>query len=225
MKAPKAESKPRELVPEGNHVARLYGITYLGTLETPYLKDPDQPELGNKKQFRVRLNWELPNELRTFEKDGEERELPMSLSREVTFSLYKGKQTAVLRTIAHALIGQGLTDEEADNFDIDELLGMACMVEVAHETIEANGRIFAKAVGFGSLPKGMDVPAPINERKIHNVQLMSESEIDAMPEFIRDKMKSSVEYQSRNTEPVIEGTDVDGASTFADEIDPKNIPF
>ena len=105
MKAPKMNNTPRELVPEGNHVARLYEIIYMGTIETPFLNDDG----SKKEQYKLRLTFELPNELREFGED--KKELPMVISKECTFSMYKGTQTAVLRTIAHALIGTALTDE------------------------------------------------------------------------------------------------------------------
>jgi hypothetical protein len=187
----------RELVPEGNHVGILYRIINIGTIETPYL-DKD----GNKKHTpKVRLYWELPNELREYEKDGEMKQLPMSISREVTLSLYKSeKQTAVLRTITHALIGTSLKDEEAESYDIEDLLGRACMVEVSHERMD-NGTEFAKAVGFGSIPKGMEVPAQTNKSRVDDVREMSQEEIEELPEWLRDKMKASREYHVRFLAP------------------------
>ena len=198
MIAPKAESKPRELVPTGNHIGTLYKITYVGTVNTGFKNDDG----SDKYQYKVRLTWELPNELRDFGSDGEEKMLPMSISREMTFSLYKSeKQTAVLRTIAHAMLGTALTDQEAEAFDIDELLGKSCMIDVSHEVNNANGMTFAKATTFSSVPNGFDVPAQINENKVENVSEMSREDIDAMPEFIREKMKGSKEYELRFNAP------------------------
>lgn len=188
MKAPKSETK-RELVPEGNHVSTLYEIVYLGTMETPYFNDDGSV----KEQYKVRLTFELPDELREFGPDNEK--LPMVISKECNFSMYKGTQTAVLRTIAHALVGQALTDEEAEAFDIDDLLGKSCMLEVSHEEYE--GKKYAKAVGFGSLPKGVKAPKQVNESRTKSVHDMTEDEIFELPEFISKKMTSSKEYQER----------------------------
>lgn len=214
--APKQESKPRELVPEGNHVARLYRIINIGTIETPYLNDDGT----KKKQAKVRLYFELPNEMREFEYDGEKKTLPMSISREVTLSLYKSeKQTAVLRTIANALIGMNLKDEEAEAFDIEDLLGRACMVQV--ETNEWEGNKFSKAVGFGSIPNGVDTPEQVNESRVDNVREMSKEEIDELPEWLADKMKASDEYHVRFLAPRSEQK----AEPKEDEISPDDIPF
>ena len=210
-------SAPRELVPEGNHVARLYRIIAIGTIPTPYL---DENTGKPKEQSKVRLYFELPNEMREFDYDGEKKTLPMSISREVTLSLYKGAaQTAVLRTIAHALIGQAITDDEAETFDIEQLLGMACMVEVEHQRMD-NGIEFAKAVGFGSIPKGMTVPEQVNENQVQNVREMTKEEIEELPEWLRDKMKSSREYHVRFEAPREETKPGE-----EDEVGPDGIPF
>jgi len=214
MQAPTTSSTPRELVPAGNHAARLYEIIYIGEIETPY-KDN---EGNNKWQNKVRLTWELPNEMREFEKDGETTKKPMVISREVTFSLYKSeKQTAVLRTIANALVGTALKDEEAEAFDIDDLLGKDCMVEVSHEEYE--GSKYAKPVGFGSIPAGLTVPEQINKSNIVNVREVTPEEVDALPEFIANKMRSSREYHVRFDAPRSEPKKV------TEELDESNIPF
>lgn len=210
MKAPKMNTTPRELVPEGNHIAHLQEIMYLGTIETMFMNDD-----GTKKeQYKVRLTFELTNELREFGEDKKKK--PMVISKECTFSLYKGTQTAVLRTIAHALIGQALKDEEAESLDIDDLLGKACMVEVSHEEYKDNK--YAKAVGFGSVPKGMKVPKQINESRSVNVQDIPEEDLQKLPEFIRKKMESSKEYRKRFNKP-------EPAKEVSVEINPDDIPF
>lgn len=191
MQAPKTNTKPRELVPEGNHVATLYSIIYLGTLETPYFNDDG----SKKEQYKVRLTFELPNELREFGEADDKKELPLVISKECTFSMYKGSHTAQLRTIAHALIGTALKDEEAERFDIDDLLGRSCMVEVTHE--EYDGSTYAKAVGFGSIPKGITVPKQVNETQVINVNESPLELIEALPEFIKKKIQSSTEYRKR----------------------------
>lgn len=230
MQAPKQSSTPRELVPEGNHVARLYGITYIGEINTGYKDEAGE----DKYQYKVRLNWELPALLRKFGKEGEEKELPMSVSREVTFSLYKSaKQTAILRTIAQALIGESLTDEEAESFDIDKLIGKPCMIEVTHETHQTSGNKYAKASGFGSIPAGLEVPAQVNESKIFNISEASKEDIEAQPEFIREKMQGSKQYQERFNPVEIDRkaeikANIDALvkpKPVTEELDESNIPF
>lgn len=227
MQAPKTDSRPRELVPEGNHVATLYNITYIGTIETPYV---DEKTGEKKKQNRLRLTFELPNEMRKFEVDGETVEKPMVISKEMTFSMYKGSLTAQLRTISHALIGQALTDEEAETFDADDLLGMSCMVEVTHEEYE--GSKYSKAVTFSSIPKGIEKPNSYNEPKSIVGYELSDQELNDLPEFISNKIKSSEEWKSKFDPAEIERKkdlqaeiDARRGATPSDDIKPEDIPF
>lgn len=216
--AQKPQGKERELVPEGNHIGILYRIINIGTIDTGFQNQDGSP----KKQAKVRVYFELPGETREFEYDGEKKTLPMSIGREVTLSLYKSeKHTAVLRTIANACIGTALKDEEAERFDIEDLLGKACMVQISHETTK-DGKQFAKAVGFGSLPKGMEVPKQTNENRVQNVREMTVEQISELPEWLRDKMKSSDEYHVRFDAPRAEVTK---EKYPADDIDPEGIPF
>lgn len=220
---PKQAEQERELVPEGNHIARLYRLINIGTITTPY-KDERTGEL--KKQSKIRLYFELPNEMReyTYNKgtdDEEVKNLPMSVSKEVTLSMYKSeKQTAALRKIAHALIGTALTDEEAESFDVEGLLGLACMLEIEHETHKESGNKYASVVGFGSIPKGMDVPEAINDKQVQNVREMTIEEIEELPDWLKAKMKSSDEYHVRFLAP---RGDADGKMDYP-EPDPSNDP-
>lgn len=219
MQAPQQSSKPRELVPEGNHVARLYEIIYVGEINTNFKDDQ-----GNDKwQEKVRLTWELPNITREF--DGEEK--PMVISREVTFSLYRSeKQTATLRTIANALIGTPLKDEEAEVFDIDDLLGKTCMLQVIHN--EYKGTNYAKAEGFGSIPTGMVVPEQVNKSRVLNVRTATQEEIDALPEFLAKKIQGSKQYHVRFEAPrsnVTNGAEKVYEKHGVEEIGPDDIPF
>lgn len=210
MKQPKTSSSSKVLIPEGTHTARLYEIMYIGTIPTQFTNEDGT----QKEQYKVRLTFEFPDETQEF--DGEEK--PLVLSKEVTFSLYRGTQTAVLRTIAHALLGAQLKDEEAEVFDIDELLGKACLVTIEHA--EYSGNTYAKMVGFAPLPKGTIAKEQYNESVTKSVHTMTKEEIEALPEFLADKMKSSREYHVRFLAPRGEQKD----DNYPDE-EPVASPF
>lgn len=191
------DQKPRELVPAGAHVARLYSIVEIGTIEGEYMGNPTQKR-------KVRLTWELPEETREF--DGEMK--PLVIGKTYTISLF---EQAKLRPIVVGMLG-GLTEEQEENFDIKSLLGQPCMLQVTHE--EFSGRKYANVAGATQLPKSVKAPKQYNE----NVYLdYAEGWDDAvygkLPQFIKDKMAESHEMKARN-----------GADGF-EEIDPKDIPF
>ena len=71
----KNESKPRELIPAGNYIARCYQMLQIGTVEEEYK--------GEKKmQEKVRISWELPTELKVFKEENGEQ--PLVISKEYT---------------------------------------------------------------------------------------------------------------------------------------------
>jgi hypothetical protein len=181
MKAP--QRKEFSPVPKGNHVARLYQIVHIGTVPTTFQGETRMTD-------KVRLTFELCNERKAF-KEGEP-EKPYSVSREFTFSM--GKKSN-LRAFVEGFGGTKLHDEEAYNFDIDKLLGEACLLNVVH--VEKDGATYANIAGASPLPKGLEAPALYNEADLIDVNTASFDEIDALPEFLREKIKSSEEFAAK----------------------------
>jgi hypothetical protein len=181
LKAPRANTVTD--VPKGNHVARLYQIIHIGTNEFEFKGE-------TKKSDKVRLTFELCNERKSF-KEGEEPK-PFSVSREFGFSM--GPKSH-LRPFVEGMIGTSLYDEEAYNFNFEDLLGRECLLNVVHE--EKNGNVYANIKGATPLPKGMDAPEQFNESKMIDVNSATAEEIEALPDFIKTKMFSSEEWQGR----------------------------
>lgn len=189
MRAPKP-SYTRLLPPVGNHVARLINIIYLGTQHSDQYGDT----------YRMRLTWELPNELAEFkEGDGEK---PFVVSKETSLSM--GRKST-LRPLVEGMLGCALEDDEAYNFDIDLLLGKECMIYV---TIEENevGK-FAKVNSVTPLPKGMTCPPAFNEAKILSFEKWNQEYFDKLPDFIKNKVMLSKEYKEMKGEISVENDD------------------
>src|SRR5688572_12631576 len=117
LRAPRKETT-YEPVPKGNHVARLYQIIHIGTIPTTW---QGQERMTDK----VRLTFELSNERKVF-REGDEPK-PYSISREFTLSM---GSKAALRAFVEGSLGTSLSDDEAYAFDIEELLGKACLLNV-----------------------------------------------------------------------------------------------
>lgn len=211
FKAPKP--KPRDPVPAGNHVARLYQIVHLGTIPTTFKGE-------EKMTNSVRLTFELCNELKVF-KEGEGAK-PYSIStRDTTLSMNK---KAGLRKLVEGMTGKAFTEEEAVDFDLESLLGSACLLNVVH--MEKDGNIYANIQGASPLPKGLTAPTISNEAKLLDVETMDLEDIEALPDFLKEKMHASVEYQKRinpDYETPIEKNEFDQSTT--DEDDAHSIPF
>ena len=179
------DSKPRELVPAGSHVARCYSMMHIGTNEEEYM--------GQKKKLnKVRITWELPNELRVFEESKGEQ--PMVISKEYTLSMY---EKANLRKELEGWRGKGFTENEAKSFDITKLLGVACMLSIIHKVSEGTKKEYAIIGGISGLPKGLICPAQINSNFEFNFQNKFDLKVlESMPDFIKNKIKTSDEFKA-----------------------------
>ncbi len=170
-----------EVVPAGNHVARLYEIIHIGTIPTTFKGE-------EKMTDKIRLTFELCNERKEF-KEGE-GEKPFSISREFTYSFgAKGH----LRPFIEGLTGEKILDDEHP--DLEALLGKACLLNVVHA--DSDGRTYANIQNASPLPKGMEAPDIFNETRALDINSIPFEELDALPEFIQKKMKSSEEYGMR----------------------------
>ena len=170
-----------ELAPEGNHLAVCYMVCDLGYHETEWL--------GVKSNTRkVRLSFELSG---TAMEDGR----PFSISRNYTLSL---SNKANLRKDLQSWRGRAFTEEELKGFDLFNVLGKACLVNVIH-TVDGQ-RTYANAASIASLPKGTPSPDICNDLVKFSLDDFNQSIYNALPEWLRNKINV---HTQQKTEPVI----------------------
>ena len=192
---PKKVGSDRELAPTGSHRAVLYKLVNLGTLETEW-------EGKKKMSHKIRLIWELSDEVLEYEYDDKEtgqkvkKSGPFAVGGKYTYSL--GDNSRLL-PVVQGMLGTNLTEDERWTFDAQKLLGMPCLVTVIHDEYE--GTKFAKVASVTSLPKAMAKPAQINETIIWDVRELSQEAIAELPEYIRKDMEASQEYHVRFLAP------------------------
>lgn len=104
-----------------------------------------------KIQNKVMITWELPDEM--IEIDGEQK--PFIVNKFYTKSLH---EKATLRHDLVAWRGREFTPHELDGFDLDNILGKPCQVNIVHDT--KNGKTRAKVTAVLPLSKGMLKPQP-----------------------------------------------------------------
>lgn len=173
----------RELPNAGTHLARCYQFIHIGTNEDSFK--------GEKKLFnKVRLSFELPDEMRVF-KDGDEAK-PMSISQEYTLSM---GEKANLRKFVEGMIGSGLQNDEAYAFDVESLVGKACLITVIHKVSKA-GNKRAEIASASPLMKNQKAPEQINPSKILSYSNFDEAFFETLPSFIKDKIVTSEEYRA-----------------------------
>lgn len=182
--ATKSEYPQRALPPTGNHIARCYKMIEIGTVKET---------IKNEVEFKhkVRIGWELPLETHVFdEKRGPE---PFVVEKEYTLSM--GEKSNLRRDLK-SWRGQDFTDKEAEAFDITVLLGVPCMINIGHKATQKDpSKFYEEILGITPLPKGTACPAPVNPKMVFELSNFNQALFDSLPEFIKDKIRSSQEYQ------------------------------
>jgi hypothetical protein len=199
-------------VEAGNFVARCYSMVHIGTIPEEYK--------GEKKETnKVRLTFELPTETKVFREENGEQ--PYVISKEFTLSLH---EKASLRKFLESWRGKGFTEQEASHFDVSKLLGKPCMLNIIHKT-KLDGSIRADISSVSPIPKGLTCPPAVLPILIFSVNQFDPEIFETLPEFLRDKIRSSREYKQLS----IPANEVVTPSEHAAPIDPfdqsNDLPF
>lgn len=185
----------RELIDAGNYVARCYQMIEIGTV--------DEVILGQTKTLKkVRIGWELPIELKVF--DPAKGEQPKVISKEFTLSL---NEKATLRKTLASWRGKDFTEGEAKAFDITVLIGVPCMLNIIHKPSKDGSKVYEEIGSISPMPKGFECPAQINPSFLLDYDDFQEEKFNALPDFIKDKMRNSVEFvkMKQPTETHVQG--------------------
>jgi hypothetical protein len=125
--------------------------------------------------------------------DDAKGEQPLVISKEYTLSM---NEKANLRKDLKSWRGKDFTDEEAKKFDITNLLGVSCMLNVIHVTSKDGSKQYASISGITPLPKGIDCPPQVNKSICLSFDNFDNALFNSMPDFIKEKIVSSVEYKA-----------------------------
>lgn len=193
----------------GTYPARCYQMVHIGTVT--------ENVMGSEKTLnKVRITWEIPTELKEF-KAGE-GEKPYVVSKEFTLSLH---EKATLRKFLESWRGKNFTDDEAKSFDITKLLGVACMISITHKTTQS-GKTYAEISNVSPVMKGFTVPPQINPSVELNYENFDFNVFNSLPEYIRNKMKESVDYKKMISN--YEAYEME-AKKFEGTVDNDDLPF
>lgn len=200
-------------VSAGVHHAVCYQVIEVGT----------QPAFGNfPPRRKVMVVWELPHErIMVKAKEGNGAiELPRAISKEYTLST---DTKANLRKDLEAWRGRAFTAEEADRFEVGNLIGANCQLNVAHKPSRDGSKTYANVMSIMPLGKGAVKLKPENPTMIYDFPKAGEpfNFPPEMPEWMQNKIKNSEEYQeSLHGEPAQEQPKASD-SKHADE----DVPF
>ncbi|MGE5436587.1 MAG: phage replication initiation protein, NGO0469 family [Syntrophothermus sp.] len=177
-----------ELLPEGVHTAVCTQLIDLGV---------QYSEKFDKSARKVLITWELPNE--TFETQEGETKNRM-VWKEYTLSL---GDKANLRKDLQAWRGKAFTEDELKGFDLNNILGVGCQIQIIHT--KKGDNTYANIASIMGLPKGMQMDKPNN---LLSFDLDDNNDyavkFDGFPQWIKDKIFASTTWKELYEAPLME---------------------
>lgn len=164
-----AENKKYKQAPVGTHTGICYMICDIGTQKTSYEGD-------EKEVHQVIFGWELPEELTD---DGK----PLSIIKTYTLS-FNEKATLAKDYKAWK------KESAPTTFRLDDLIGMGCNLNIG---VTSGGN--AKVTSVSALKASEKVPEVSRSTILFDMRQPDDLEFAKLPEFIKDKIAASPEYQ------------------------------
>jgi hypothetical protein len=206
---------PRELIPAGNYIARCYQMLHIGTVE--------ENVLGTIKRLnKVRIGFELPLETKVY--DEAKGPQPLVISKEFTLSLH---EKASLRIALKSWRGKDFTEKEAEGFDVTAVIGAPCMLNIIHNPAKSDPtKIYEQIASITPLPKVITCPVQVNARQELSYDVFNKDLFNSLPDFLKDKIKSSDEYKLMENPHINNFIDEAGQPVIDQSVnDEDDLPF
>ena len=176
-----------ERCPSGMHLGRCYRIVDLGTQKSEYM--------GQVKYLhKIMIGWEIHGT--------DDAGKPIKMQDGRPFAIFKNytrswSEKANLRLDLQSWRGKAFTQEEMRKFDLNNVLGAWCMLNVI-ERDGQNGKVYANVDGITPVPsiiKQNGLPAPINDNEIFNLQNPNMEIFAKFSDNLKAKITSSPEWE------------------------------
>jgi len=164
-------------VGEGLHPATCVSLVDLGN---------QYSKMYEKMQHKIMLTFEVHDENITI--DGEEK--PRVISKEYSLSL---NEKSSLRKDLESWRGKRFTDAELDGFDVKNVLGKPCQIQVLHS--EKSQKTYANIASIVSWLRGAE-PLGVKSELLY-YEIHDETAFNKLPEWIQNKIKESETYQKK----------------------------
>ena len=168
-------------VAEGVHNAVCYMVMDLGT---------HLDEKFGKRNHSILIGWEIPGERIEIEKDGRKQNLPRAISKKYTISLHEKSN---LRKDLQTWRGKAFTDQELTGFDVKNVLGKSCMIQVIHN--KKGDKIYANIVAIMPLQKGVPPLNTENPLRYYSIQDHRDLIPGGTPQWITDIIQKCDEWR------------------------------
>ena len=185
--------KEFKLVPPGSHLARCYRIIDIGTQSTEWQ--------GQKKFLRkVMIGWEIHGEDETGAPLMTDEGEPLAVFKNYTLSW---SENANLRKDLQAWRGTPWTDAEANRFDLKNILGQWCMLNIIH--VEGkNNKMFANVAGITPVPgmiKKAGLPNGVNKLQLFRLADPDWELYETFSKGMKAKIEASPEFKALKNSP------------------------
>lgn len=189
-----------ERCPSGMHLARCYRIIDLGTQKSEYMGQ-------TKYLHKIMLGWEIHGTDNAGQplkmKDGR----PFAIFKNYTLSW---SEKANLRLDLQSWRGRPFTQNEMQRFDLKDVLGAFCMLNIIERPGKSDGKLYTNVDGVTPVPHAMKyrtvivdgkeeriniLPAPINKDELFNLNQPDMSMFETFSDNLKAKIKSSPEWQ------------------------------
>jgi hypothetical protein len=180
----KGGGKDFSIHPAGVYAARCTRIIDVGTHDTEYKGE-------KKKSHKIILCFES-SELMG-EDEGEFAGKPYLIINRYTASL---SDKAVMRRDLESWRGRKFTPAELSAFNLSNVLGKVCMVNMIHSDPAANGKVYSNASSIMPLPAGMQAPAAVGELSFFSLEEFDQAAFDKLSDYYKELIKTSDEYKA-----------------------------
>lgn len=190
-------------IPEGTHLAVCNMLVDIGIQFS---------ERFNNRNEKVIIGWELPD-VKIDLSDGPHSR---SITQTYTSSINEGSN---LRNDLAAWRGRDFTKQELDAFNLRNILGTSCLINVVHK--QSNGKTYANIQSVMALPKGMK-PGQLSEPPVEfDFDLNPLTDIEKLPKWIQEQIKKSETYQGK----IQQNKDLRNAGVLSEVQDDGELPF
>ena len=193
----------------GKDFAKVSAGTHLAvcTLVADVGLQPGSPKFPDPK-VRIFFRFEIPSERIAYEKDGVEKEGPAVIYHNYTASM---NAKSNMRKGIESWRGKKFTDPEAELFDVRDLLGKSCMVQVVHTD---DGQ-YANVANIMAPPKG--TPKVKAEGTLVYYGPDDDSQYDTLPKFLKDKADNQLDPLSKPNSPRTSKADAEADAIVAQQ--------
>lgn len=209
-----------EMTPEGVYTARCYRIVDLGTQKGAEI-------FGSKEQHKVMVSWELIGKGDPKMQEGDNKGKTFSIHKRYTVSL---SEKASLRADLEAWRGKKFSPDELKGFDLSNVLGAYCMIQVVHDETGKYANVNSIMAFKGAKPE------PVNADLVFDIDEPDMQVFDTLSDSLKGTIMQAPEWNknagapkpSKTIAPAdvsIEDMDTVAPVTGEEEINLADIPF